>query len=203
MREDVAVTRPVCHLSFVLHWLYFYMHIIFQLLWVFQRWPHSWLVSKVFHLTWLPRDNTFALIQSPFWQYLNTGLFALFCANKELLVEGHRQYKMMMWKGGPSIALFHISNAFDSYKLILGKHSQKQWFDIPVLCRPPQTHSVFCLFHRSVADELLFAIQNCTQCLMPCRWMTLSLIDRPLWQMGSDYGPEDNKRARWETTVWD
>lgn len=117
-----------------------------------------WHVSKISHLTWLPhgRRNSFRL-KLIFGSISSQGCLLFFCANKELLVGGHRQYKMMMWKGGPAhpqqqtFSHFRYS-MFDLYQSVLDKHRQKQWGEMSILGRFPKKHNIFCLFQHAVAD---------------------------------------------------
>lgn len=123
--------------------LFLYAHNIS--IWISQHWQLSDLCQKYsIWLDCLMTDNTFSLTRNPFWQYFNTGLCLLSVQiNKELLVEGHRQYKMVMWKGGPGTAAY-FSDIFDPYKLILDKH---RWvaavWDFPYCCLYLQKPSTF------------------------------------------------------------
>lgn len=85
-----AVRRSICHLLFVLHWFYFYMHIIFQLSWISRQWQPSDSCQRN-----IPLDCDVTSVKSHVGNIFNsvhTGLFAIPWANKELLLEGRGKY---------------------------------------------------------------------------------------------------------------
>lgn len=152
------------------HWLYFYMHIVFPLLGVFQQWQHSDLCRN--HSIWHNCLMTNTILLISFKTY-----FGNFSTHGCLRFSV--QIRSSWWKVTHNVRWCgRLAHSIAAY---LYSHFTYVWFVQIDLDKQAEEGLDFRTFLCKLVCFTLqflmnYPVQYCTQCLMPYRWMTLSLI---------------------------